>query len=1129
MKRKVQILLQATVVLTLLGIGLNASAQPSVVTEVPVSSTGFVTIGDLVYFTSGNELWRTDGTGEGTFVLGGFAQLRSFTEFQNDLYFLSNQELWRTDGTRGGTIQLHISSTTDNLSIRAQTNDDLFFQDASAATGLELYRTDGTASGTGIVKDINPGSGNGFAYIAAAVGNYLFFSGNNGTEGQELWKSDGSAAGTVMVEDINPGAADGFESGAGVDADNNLFYFAGTTPEAAGQPWVSDGTPEGTYQLQNIPYESGVAPYLDYRLAHDGVMYFLVSHWQDSRTELWTSRGTPESTSEVKDIGFDEVNHSFLAYKDKIYFFKSIEPYEHLWVTDGTEEGTKQILSIAGDNSLDYFDVVNGHLLFSASDGGYSFRFFRSDGTEAGTETFTQFKAVTTYPQRRDLTTVNDFTFYADHDGPADEGGNAVNEADYLHLFQANGFTTQSMRTLFGVSTVGANDITDYNGKVIFTTYDDRNGATSNRKLLWLYDQNNPPPTPTFTLVNADTDEDVQTINNDDVLTLPEDMNINIRFNAVGNPGSVKLAIGGGGTVRTENEAPFTLAGDNNGDYYAWSGGGSGTYTLYAYPFSEDGGKGEQGTMAEVHFEIVRTPAGGNCSASGTILREYWDNVSGNNVSAIPVSSPPTSTSQLSIFEAPSNVDTNYGARIRGYICAPITGDYTFWIASNDHSELWLGPADDLPNRKRIAYVTGATNPRQWDKFASQQSAPVTLAAGQRYYIEALHKQGVGTDNLAVGWQLPDGTMERPIAGNRLSPFTGSGGDNLAPQATITNPGQGQTYDAPADILIEVDATDPEGRLTKVEFFRSPSTDGHDIQKIGEDVTAPYSFTWQDAGPGDYVLTAEAIDDQGVRGLSPRVFITVNSQCGSGVITREFWTGVEGNRVSDIPVDTPPNGSHELTSFEGPVNWGTSYGARIRGYICPPITGNYIFYISSNDHSELWLSQDDDPSKKTRIAYVYGATSFREFDRFPANQVSGLIMLTAGQRYYIEALHKQGSGSDHISVMWRIPNGVFEEPIPGNRLSPFETDGVMAMSQEESNLMVTIHPNPSTSNFNIEVQSPAEESIKLVVTDQYGQLITTYEVTSDSPMQIGSELQRGIYIMKVIQGGEISMKRVVKK
>src|SRR5690606_24815580 len=132
---------------------------------------------------------------------------------------------------------------------------------------------------------------------------------------------------------------------------------------------------------------------------------------------------------------------------------------------------------------------------------------------------------------------------------------------------------------------------------------------------------------------------------------------------------------------------------------------------------------------------------------------------------------PPTSVSELTIFEGPSNVGIHYGSRIRGYICPPETGNYVFYISSNDHSELWLSTNADPSNKVRIAWVMGSTGARQWTKFASQQSLPVMLTQGETYYIEAIHKQGVGSDNLAVGWQIPDGTFERPIPGNRLSPF----------------------------------------------------------------------------------------------------------------------------------------------------------------------------------------------------------------------------------------------------------------------------------------------------------------------------------------------------------------------
>jgi|GEM_PF-1704367 len=171
------------------------------------------------------------------------------------------------------------------------------------------------------------------------------------------------------------------------------------------------------------------------------------------------------------------------------------------------------------------------------------------------------------------------------------------------------------------------------------------------------------------------------------------------------------------------------------------------------------------------------------CTASGTILREQWNSITGGSVHNLTGSpnypNSPSSSGQLTIFEGPTNVGDNYGSRIRGYVCAPETGNYTFWIASDDNSELWLSTSDNPGNKVLIASINGWAGVREWTKYTTQQSVAVALTAGQRYYIEALHKEGSGGDNLAVGWQLPSGTLERPIPGARLSPWV-----NGARQAT---------------------------------------------------------------------------------------------------------------------------------------------------------------------------------------------------------------------------------------------------------------------------------------------------------------------------------------------------------
>jgi hypothetical protein len=158
-------------------------------------------------------------------------------------------------------------------------------------------------------------------------------------------------------------------------------------------------------------------------------------------------------------------------------------------------------------------------------------------------------------------------------------------------------------------------------------------------------------------------------------------------------------------------------------------------------------------------------------------------------------------------------------------------------------------------------------------------------------------------------------------------------------------------------------------------------------------------------------------------------------------IRREYWLGISGTSVSALTSspDYPDNpaGVTFPTIFEGPVNWAENYGTRMRGYVHPPTTGNYTFWISGDDNCELFLSSDESAAFKQLIARVATWTSSRQWDK-EAVQRSAAIPLVAGRRYYIEALHKEGGGGDSIAVAWQLPNGTFEGPIPGARLSPYQ-------------------------------------------------------------------------------------------
>ena len=160
-------------------------------------------------------------------------------------------------------------------------------------------------------------------------------------------------------------------------------------------------------------------------------------------------------------------------------------------------------------------------------------------------------------------------------------------------------------------------------------------------------------------------------------------------------------------------------------------------------------------------------------NATQGVLLEYWTNLNGVTVAAMSANTNyplnPNGVELWADFEGPTNRGALYGERLRAWVVPPVSGAYTFWIASDDNGELWLSPDDNPAHKQLIADVPYWTGFHEWTKFPQQCSATITLSAGQGYYIEALHYQGQGPANLSVGWQQPGVTNVQVISGTYLT------------------------------------------------------------------------------------------------------------------------------------------------------------------------------------------------------------------------------------------------------------------------------------------------------------------------------------------------------------------------
>jgi RHS repeat-associated protein len=272
-------------------------------------------------------------------------------------------------------------------------------------------------------------------------------------------------------------------------------------------------------------------------------------------------------------------------------------------------------------------------------------------------------------------------------------------------------------------------------------------------------------------------------------------------------------------------------------------------------------------------------------NGTGSIQREYWPDIPGSAISSIPVATAPRIVNRITTFEAPTNIQPvysvavgdNYGTRIRGYIHPPATGNYIFWIASDETSELWLSTDADPVNKVKIASMSALCTPRQWNLSPSQQSVPIALEAGKKYYIEALHKENTGNDNLAVGWQLPGvngaaGVLERPIPGIRLSPITINepiAVPVVAPVVSIASPVHNTIVEEGVPTTLKANASDPAG-IQKVEFFANNTL-------VGETAASPYEVTWTGATAGVYRITVKLTNTAGQSTASEATTVVVGS------------------------------------------------------------------------------------------------------------------------------------------------------------------------------------------------------------------------------------------------------------
>jgi hypothetical protein len=324
-----------------------------------------------------------------------------------------------------------------------------------------------------------------------------------------------------------------------------------------------------------------------------------------------------------------------------------------------------------------------------------------------------------------------------------------------------------------------------------------------------------------------------------------------------------------------------------------------------------------------------------------------------------------------------------------GYYCVRWTGQvqpqysetYFFVVNSDDGLKLWVNDQPVIDN---------------WiARSAADSVGSITLQGGLRYNIKLEYLQLTGGASVKLYWYSAS-QSKQIIPKERLYPTA------ISPSAITEDLTSVAFLGQPYSNLVT-------GANSPLGFSASPLPPGLGFNTTNGLLSGIPTLA------GEYQITLTASNALGVG--SSVLHLTV-LDTGSSV-TREIWNGVPGANVADIPIDVPASLTNFLGALEGVTDYGDNYGERIRGYLTAPVTGNYYFWLAASDSAQLWIANDGEPANKVLRASVSpGGTAPRQWNLQP-KQRSPWLSLVAGQRYYIEILHKAGIGSgDNWSVGW---------------------------------------------------------------------------------------------------------------
>ncbi|KAF2330617.1 Ig-like domain-containing protein [Flavobacterium daemonense] len=312
---------------------------------------------------------------------------------------------------------------------------------------------------------------------------------------------------------------------------------------------------------------------------------------------------------------------------------------------------------------------------------------------------------------------------------------------------------------------------------------------------------------------------------------------------------------------------------------------------------------------------------------------------------------------------------------------------------------------------------------------------------------------------------------------------------NALPTVVITSPSANANYNAPATVTITADASDVDGSVAKVEFFSGET-------KLGEDLTAPYTFDWNNVATGSYVITAKVTDNNNA--VTTSTVVTTNVVCPTVQLS-----------IPDVYAMNPAvDDKNTIYLGYGPTS--ITLNSLVQG-------DQIVTYTWNTGENTPLITVSQAGTYTVTASYAGGCQSTASIT------INVLDVRCGNKNDKVQICHNN-------NVICVAQSAVQAHLNHGDKLG--SCNGTAKMAAKEvatTSSNFTVYPNPVQDNFNVEVASKLDPNATIGIYNILGNKIRQVHFVAVPQNIFAEDLPSGNYIVIIQNGAEIFRSTIVKK